>query len=364
MNPLCMLKKVSVFFRSEWRRLLTLLSGAFVLYGFLFFISYMSDPEQTIQGFSKDHGLFLNTLLFVAETTICYYILIYLILLPLIRKGNWKLFFVRLIALYTIRFVYGYWQWIHSEDFLKAASESSKSIIPEDSLTWFFMWHLIFMVFDLVICLSVAMMVDRNQRIKNQINLQKQKAEAELMAIKHQINPHFLFNSLSFIYGRTIKIDQDAAQSVLLLADIMRYALSKEEDANGKVLLETELTHVKNVIEMNQRRHNHQLHIDYQEDIQRGDARIIPLAMITLVENAFKHGDLLNPDHPLRIQVVSDEQSLAFSIVNRIAAGTKELSNGIGLSNIRERLQLMYPSYDFYVDETGETFKAYLRIPL
>lgn len=360
-----MIRKVWKFFLKEWKRFLVLLLMSLVLYGFLFFMAYVSDPEKAIEGFSKNHGILLNTFIFMLETTLVYYLLIFVIIMPLIQMGNWKRFLLMLAALYIVRFTYGYWEWVESDEFNAAAVGESKSLIPENTFAWFFMWHVIFMIFDLIICFSVAVAVDRNVRVKNQIILQKQKAEAELLAIKHQINPHFLFNSLSFIYGKAIKKEQEVAHAVLLLADIMRYALNKEEDVQGKVSILLELSHVKNVIEMNQLRYNHQLNIKYTENITSLDAQIIPLVLITLVENAFKHGDLMDPASPLSIYVMGDHDTLAFSIKNKISTGTKELSNGIGLVNVSERLKLMYGSnFSFRINEEAGFFDVRLKIPL
>jgi LytS/YehU family sensor histidine kinase len=145
----------------------------------------------------------------------------------------------------------------------------------------------------------------------------------------------------------------------------MRYALGKEEDAEGKVALSQEITHLKNVIEINQMRFNNKLSIQYSEQITNPRARITPLVLITLVENAFKHGDLLDPANPLVVRTEADEKILKFYINNKKKKGTKELSTGIGLNNVKQRLQLMYADkHIFTVKENEDFYTAELTINL
>lgn len=300
------------------------------------------------------------------ENIVSYYLLIFHIILPLIRTGRWKRFVLLMIMLYVVKMAYGFYDFQTSRDLQTASHiKESKTLIPENSFQWFFLWFVIFAMFEVFVSFGACLIIEWLQKKRQQIILEKQKVQAELSALKHQINPHFLFNSLSFIYSKSIRLDEDVAHAVLLLADIMRYALTIEEDKGGKVLLEKEITHLKNVMEMNQRRLNNRLHILYEEHVTSNQIKIIPLVLITLVENAFKHGDLLNAASPLRIKLETRADELYFTIKNKKGGGIKELSNGIGLNNVKQRLQLTYGDKHRFEIMDGELeFSVLLKIPI
>lgn len=356
------LQSIVHFFRHNHRRLAILALLSALLYAALFFTTFVANPEKAIRDFSGRFGLAINTILFMVESITTYYILIFHVLLPLLRRQRKRRALVVALAFYLVKLGITYWIWTIEPR--PEPDAASKTFIPEDSVYWFLMWNGIFYLFDTVLSLSVALMIEWMRRSKQQIILEKQKAEAELSALKHQINPHFLFNSLSFIYSKILKSDEETADSVLILANIMRYALGKNEDAKGLVNIMEEVEHLENVIEINQRRHNHGLHIQYEENISNLSVSIVPLLLITLVENAFKHGDLHDKQHPILIQLDTNDHELTFYIKNRKGAGRKELSNGIGLNNIKQQLQLMYgDKFTMRVEDNASTFAVLLKIP-
>lgn len=112
-------------------------------------------------------------------------------------------------------------------------------------------------------------------------------------------------------------------------------------------------------------RFNNKLSIQYAEDLQNPAARITPLVLITLVENAFKHGDLLNPAEPLVIRTESDDKQIRFYIRNKKKTGPKELSTSIGLNNVKQRLKLMYgDKYQFNITDNEHYYTSELTINL
>jgi sensor histidine kinase YesM len=165
--------------------------------------------------------------------------------------------------------------------------------------------------------------------------------EANLAFLKSQINPHFLFNSLNFLYAQVYPHSERAAQGILLLSDTMRYAL--HEDSNGKVMLSQEVKHLHNYIALNQLRFNNSLQVDFDVTGSTHFLLIIPLVLITFVENCFKHGELTDAAHPLTISLTLTQNQLLFVTHNKKRRGPREKSTGIGLANTRKRLALMYP---------------------
>lgn len=195
------------------------------------------------------------------------------------------------------------------------------------------------------------------------LQLEAQISQANFNFLKAQINPHFLHNTLNFLYAKSLPYSEELSEGILTLSDIMRYALSQGHQKDGKALLEDEIEHVRNVIKISQLRYSHQLKVnfDVQGDIK--GAVIIPFVLITLVENAFKHGDLKNPDYPIDIKLEVNGNRLYFYCRNKKKTGAKEISTGIGLDNIRQRLELAYgTNYQFNVKEETEFYTAELQI--
>ncbi|MCE7064033.1 histidine kinase [Dyadobacter sp. CY326] len=352
------------FFKVNYRRLAFLALFSLLVYGSFFLLSYVVNPAQTARNFAGRTGLLFNTLIFVIESVITHYILIFVVILPAMRhQRRIRVAVIIGLVFFIVKFAYDYIFFLMERaEQARSMTDSSPAGLPEDSMRWVLV---ISYVFVLVTSFSVALLVEWVHKDKERIMLEKEKTEAELKALKHQINPHFLFNSLSFIYGKVIKLDKETADSILMLANIMRYALGKSANIDGTVNIVDELEHLKNVIEINQRRHNHGLNIHYDEQIDDQSISIVPLVLITLVENAFKHGDLHDPANPLRIRINTSVDELTFEINNKKGKGVKALSNGIGLHNIRQQLSLTYGNRSkFLIDESETHFNVSLKITL
>ncbi|HET7896673.1 MAG TPA: histidine kinase, partial [Flavisolibacter sp.] len=134
------------------------------------------------------------------------------------------------------------------------------------------------------------------------IQLEVEKSQANLNFLKAQINPHFLHNTLNFLYAKSLPYSAELSEGILTLSDIMRYALGPAAK-DGKVLLKDEIEHMRNVIKINQLRFSNNLHVSFEVNGVVNGATIIPFLLITLVENAFKHGDLKSPDYPITIRL-------------------------------------------------------------
>lgn len=183
---------------------------------------------------------------------------------------------------------------------------------------------------------------ERQQEALHQQELQKQVVDAQLQSLKYQINPHFLFNSLNFLYAQSLPLSAELSRATLLLSEMMRYAL-KESSDEAKVPLADEVKHLENFLEFHQLRFANALQVDFGTEGNTRFRRIMPLLLITFVENAFKYGELHDPQHPLEIKLRADTEKLTFFVKNKKRSGPKENSTGIGLDNIQRRLQLGYP---------------------
>ncbi len=205
----------------------------------------------------------------------------------------------------------------------------------------------------------------KQQQVKNQLIEERQKnTEAELAWLKNQLNPHFLFNTLNNISSLT-QIDPDMAQDKIgQLSDLLRYALydTKEEfvDING------ELEFMQNYIDLMSLRCGPNVEITTDFSIKDTSRRIAPMLLLSPMENAFKHGVSSNKPSFIHIAISDSEGSLVFTCQNsNYPKSDKNRSgSGIGVENMKRRLQLIYPDrYQFEQTLENETYKIKIVIP-
>lgn len=194
--------------------------------------------------------------------------------------------------------------------------------------------------------------------------LKYQFATAQNAFLKQQINPHLLFNTLNAIYSTVYRNSPADSRSVLLLSDIMRYSF---EDAGpgGRVPLEHELLQLQNLIDLNSYRFDQAVRLEYKRSGDPEPHQIIPLVLITLAENMFKHGDLRYEPGSLEI-TIAENGSLDFVSKNvpRLAARPGPGTH-IGLNNTRLRLDYAYPgNYTLQQTATDDLFIMELHINL
>ena len=204
----------------------------------------------------------------------------------------------------------------------------------------------------------------RSNDIQYQLQEEKRKAsEAELTWLKHQLNPHFLFNTLNNISSLT-QIDPDKAQeSIGELSDTLRYALYDTD--TDKVPLAGEVAFMNNYIHLMQLRCNELTEVTTDWDLPAGDVKIAPLLFISPIENAFKHGVNARMKSFVHIGLRPEGRNLVFTCENSLFEKTGEdhIGSGIGMENLKRRLELIYP--DAYSYEHDEKDGAYhVRIVL
>jgi two-component system LytT family sensor kinase len=198
---------------------------------------------------------------------------------------------------------------------------------------------------------------------EQKMQLEMEKSQANLNFLKAQINPHFLHNTLNFLYAKSLPYSPELSEGILTLSDIMRYALSEGNTQDGKAPLRDEIEHVRNVIKINQLRFSNNLNVNFEVKGVVNGATIIPFVLITLVENAFKHGDLKSIGNPIDIKLDVESNKLSFYCHNKKKNGPREISTGVGLDNIKKRLELAYgPDYEFEVKDEEEFYTTELTI--
>ncbi|QNK62327.1 sensor histidine kinase [Pedobacter sp. PAMC26386] len=201
-------------------------------------------------------------------------------------------------------------------------------------------------------------------RQAEELKLQNEIVHTQLSFLKSQINPHFLFNTLNFLYSQVYALSRETAGSILLLSDIMRYGL-QDPDGDGKSYLEEEINHLKNYISINQLRFNNKLSIKLTLNGQFEFRKVPSLILITIIENAFKHGDLNDPNFPCLIDISIYDNLFDLYIINKKNNLTKPAPSGIGLVNIKQRLNIIYKSdYVWQIEETDISYALKLQLKI
>lgn len=227
-------------------------------------------------------------------------------------------------------------------------------------------WSLRYIVFTkLPLLLSPAAILiayDFYTKQQTLLRLKEQKKTAELDALKNQLNPHFIFNTLNNIYALALKKSDQAPEAIEKLSAILDYVVYRCNDKF--VPLDSEIALIKNYIALEKLRYGKRLNVTIDDRVT-GDAKIAPLILLTLLENACKHGtrEELN-EAKVSISLESQQDELTIKISNskpKNTANTADDSAKVGLANLRKQLALLYPgSHQFQVDDSPDNYTATL----
>ena len=198
--------------------------------------------------------------------------------------------------------------------------------------------------------------------------LQTQTMQSELKFLKSQINPHFLFNTLNNLYALTLKKSDKAPEIVIKLSEMMRYMLY--ECNEKKVLLSKEVNYLRNYLDLERLRQSDNIEIDFKVKGNVTNQKIAPLMFIPFLENSFKHG-LNNQISKGFVTIILEVRPRAVHIFiensksETLPQQSHKRSGGIGLVNVRRRLNLLYPdSYELNIHDNPMTYAVDLKINL
>ena len=202
------------------------------------------------------------------------------------------------------------------------------------------------------------------KQIKSIIRLKNEKAKTELLHLKSQVNPHFFFNMLNNLYGLVDKDSKKAQELILKLSDMMRYSIY--DGQKETVLLSEEINYLQNYIELHKMRYHKTIDIVFNHEINDDDYKIMPLLFIILLENAFKHGvENLRENAYVYINMKAENNQVHFDIENNFDATLENEQEGIGLNNLKRRLELVYPkNHTLSFSNTADVYKAQLNIKI
>ena len=191
--------------------------------------------------------------------------------------------------------------------------------------------------------------------------LRQEKTQAELAFLKTQINPHFLYNTLNYLYYLALPVSDKLAGAVLRLSELMRYTLQDAPD--GQVALSKELEYLRSYVELYRLRFGEAFFVCFELRGEPVGQHLAPLLLIPFVENALKHGIVNEPQRPVRICLQAGPGRLAFEVRNAVSSHQKDATSGIGLENVRRRLALLYPDrHRLEISQAGGEFRTRLEL--
>jgi hypothetical protein len=324
-----------------------------IYYFYAYFLGYGSSNTRYVNLFSG--------FLMPVTISISYFLIYYLIPKYLLSK-KYKLFilyciYTFIISIYIIilSILYGL---IYSEGYKEVDTTPLTKTLPFIVLGVYF-------VVLIVVSLSLIMhnyhSIVNNENLKNKIlQTQLQIKDQELRFLKMQIHPHFLFNTLNTIYGYALKKKDEAPEMILKLSNLLDYILYQIE--KPQVLLKDEINHLLDYISLEKMRFHDTLKVESTIEIANETAQIAPMLLIPFVENAFKHGNILNGFLNVTIYVKVENDVLVFRIKNSAIKESK-IKKGIGLENIVKRLDLLYSkSYTLNTSYSENYFLVELTI--
>ncbi|HRN71442.1 MAG TPA: histidine kinase, partial [Candidatus Woesebacteria bacterium] len=195
---------------------------------------------------------------------------------------------------------------------------------------------------------------------ETELKTQQEKLRFEYAFLRAQVNPHFLHNTLNVLFSQAMPYSTSLADNILKLSNLMRYSIESLEFESGKVSVQKELEHLQTLIDINNMRFANSKAIEYIVDGEVQGQTIPPLSMITIVENAFKYGDLKDPRHPLKIHITLAPRKIYFYCNNKKKKNNIQLStHNIGITNLSKRLDIAFKDQYNMRTTDGEDFYTF-----
>lgn len=233
-----------------------------------------------------------------------------------------------------------------------------------------FSWnvHIFFstFIFLFILSCSIAYKTIRDKTIADRLAKEKENEnlKTELSLLRSQVSPHFMFNVLNNMVALARKKSDELEPSLLKLSSLMRYMLYETDEE--KVPLEKETEYLQSYIDLQQQRYGKKVAINVNMILPDKNYDIEPMLLIPFVENAFKHGTGLVENAHINIEMKAKNNMLYFNVVNKYDAASHEIkdkASGIGLANVKRRLELLYPlKHELYITKEDNEFAVSLKI--
>jgi two-component system sensor histidine kinase AlgZ len=300
---------------------------------------------------------FIRIGLWIPAFIIFSYPVSYIAVPKLLLKGKYSVFLAAIISWLAVG-------WYLSAYFLKYISAPVLDLMDmphgDD-----YAWQCFLCVVTTAACFS-SLSLGKQWLVKQRefLQAQQEKITAELQLLKAQVHPHFLFNTLNNIYSFSLEGSPKTPELILKLSSLLSYMLydCKAEE----VRLEKEVEIMKDYIDLEKERYSNTIEISWNVEGDIRDNYISPLLMLPFLENAFKHGASEQIEKPwLGVDISVANNLLKFKITNSKNEYIPHSSNGIGINNVKKRLELLYPGkYELKINDEGDFFAVSLMIKL
>lgn len=218
-------------------------------------------------------------------------------------------------------------------------------------------------VFTIGTCICVMQQWLTTEQTRKAV--ETEKLNTELSFLKSQVNPHFFFNTLNNIYSLAVVGSPQTPSAIMRLSSIMRYILTDTQ--SDLVPLENEISFIRNYIDLQLVRLTDKVKVEFTTEGDISSKQIAPLLFISFIENAFKYGVSTKEHSEISIHLATTDDTISFTSVNNIVKTDNGIheTTGIGINNVKRRLQLLYPGkHTLVVAESGNTFTVQLDILL
>jgi two-component system, LytTR family, sensor kinase len=345
--------------------------AAWLVLHFIVFLPTLVNIKRIVWETFIFHHFVLVTLNFLLFYVVAFYVM------PLIGNFKKKWFWI-LIASLLLAVIFTYLRFrieaYHTQQLMSGLFDKfSRRPAAQDALSFFgyrfrsyFQINILTNVSIVVIAFAYRLLLIWFKQEKIRSELENQKLQAELSFLKMQVNPHFLFNALNNIYSLAVIEDSKrTGNSILKLSELIRYMIYEKEDGESKVTLDKEIHHINSYIDLEKLRHEGDTYINFSIEGDIYGKRIAPLLLFPLIENAFKHGILTEKDKPVDIDIKITGRQMRFSITNFTNADEKDSVGGIGLQNVKKRLDLIYAGkYQLDINKSDGMFNVNLQLSL
>ncbi|MGB4843242.1 MAG: histidine kinase [Ferruginibacter sp.] len=320
-----------------------------LIFGLWFFLRYEDYPTESM-AFKVTVIKVLDLALMVSFTN-------YLLIPKLLYKRSYFLFAVSFLLMIAVSSVIkmNILGQVTNNPYLMDFSGNMKARIYDNVIPHFFL---------VMAGAAFKLMMDYNKMQQRMVEMAKEKAEAELNFLKSQINPHFLFNSLNSVYFLIEKNNVDARGALHKFSDMLRYQLYEMNES--AVAIEKEVQYLQDYIDLQKLRRDDNFNIDFTCSPDVKEFSIQPLLLIPFVENAFKHvSHNKNRVNFIKLELSKANDEFKFNIENSKEPVEKitEKHSGIGLANVKRRLDLLYPGkHKLTIDNGIDIFNVALSL--
>ena len=339
--------------------------GENVLYAFVFVSVYLIPILNSFM-MAEEHLDFYNKV-FLAWSIITPYLGLFLfnnyVLIPLLLNRGRAAWYVASVLVVTTS-VFAFIELLERYHII-SDGYTDVGVLPHQAtlsdLAWY--WNIVLCIFMFATNIGIKKFYESMQKDEENERLARENVEAEMYYLKYQINPHFLMNTLNNIHA-LVDIDaQSAKRAIIELSNMMRYVVY--ESSAETIPITTEIKFVETYIDLMRVRYSQQIDIrlNYPESLPAG-LSIPPLVLIVFVENAFKHGVSRRHNSFIHIDISVQQQNFVAVIRNSVHP-TVEQKKGIGLENVRRRLEHIYgSSHSLEIERNSESYCVTLKLPV